>query len=495
MNKAKRVIEVLRVSTDAQDLQRQRADLERNKAAHHLTVARTVELEGISGRTVLSNRDVQRVLSDLKDSAISGVSISALDRLFRLDRYSDFSILDYFKDSGKLIYSTKEGLLDVRTDAGLIISLMSGAQSGLEWRELRRRTTQGKEVLRTAGGCPDGPLTLPRGVAYEPIKDATGRRTIGARWFYTSPDSERILLAYDLLFQRLSWRSIAERIGGGFTYHGVRSSLKNPLWMGVRRYSEGREEPLEIQVIDKPLISAARWQQAQEIILEKKLRWAKTKRTEPRYLLTGLLRCGCGAAVYIRCSSPSKPRSYYYCSTGFPGHGPKCGARAVQTEAADQVMERIASHQLLDAKFLKGVLGRFQNAQPARDQNAQKFAKERGKFEAQRQRLLRLTIEGTITTEDYQREAKRIEGELKDLHRLSPAPVPAPFDPAKLVVRITRTFARFHKQPLEERRDVLRLAFKEIIVMNGAVTSMVLNSGFCDDGANSLPRSLAWSTP
>jgi len=38
------------------------------------------------------------------------------------------------------------------------MSLMSGAQGGLEWRELRRRTTQGKELLRTRGGNPNGSL-------------------------------------------------------------------------------------------------------------------------------------------------------------------------------------------------------------------------------------------------------------------------------------------------------------------------------------------------
>ena len=80
MSATKRVIEVLRISTDMQDLQRQRDDLERNRAAHNLTVARTVELTGLSGRKVLSNSEMQLVLRDLKDPAIDGISITALDR-------------------------------------------------------------------------------------------------------------------------------------------------------------------------------------------------------------------------------------------------------------------------------------------------------------------------------------------------------------------------------------------------------------------------------
>ena len=167
-------------------------------------------MSGLSGRKVLSNRDIQRVLADLKDSSIDGISISALDRLFRMERFSDYSILDNFKDTGKKIWSSKEGALDLQSDAGLIISLMSGAQGALEWRELRRRTTQGKEVLRMAGGSPNGSKVLPRGVAAVPVKDHK-RRTIGATWSYTEPVVSQMKLAYDLLFARHSWADIAER--------------------------------------------------------------------------------------------------------------------------------------------------------------------------------------------------------------------------------------------------------------------------------------------
>jgi hypothetical protein len=139
--------------------------------------------------------------------------------------------------------------------------------------------------------------------------------------------------AYDLLFERRGWDDIARRIGGGFTYNGVKTSLKNPIWMGIRRYTINRETPLELKVIAKPLVSPERWQAAQEIILEKRTRWAKTRRP-PHVLLSGLLACACGKPCYVRMNSHGG--SYYFCSTGFPGRGPKCGARSVQQKAADQ---------------------------------------------------------------------------------------------------------------------------------------------------------------
>lgn len=482
-----KVIEVLRISTDAQDLQRQRDDLERNRAAHHLTVARTVELTGVSGRKVGKNDEMNRVLSDLKDPGVDGISISALDRLFRMERFSDYSILDNFKDTGKKIWSVKEGVLDLRTDAGLIISLMSGAQGALEWRELRRRSIGGKETLRVRGGCPDGRQALPRGVDFEPIKDSKGR-SIGAKWFYTEPDAGRIKLAYDLLFQRLSWRDIAERIGGGFTYNGVKSSLKNRVWKGYRLYSAGRETPLEIQVIDKPLISAARWQQAQEIILGKRSRWLKTKRP-PHMLLSGLLTCVCGAPCYVRCSGsysgPGSARGYYYCSAN-------CGASSVRQEAADRMAEQFASG--LDAKFWTKAFGQMRAAQPARDKDVEKLDRQRAKLETERQRLLQLTIKGTCSEEDYTRESKRIQMEIADLARLAPAPVSATLDPKKMAVEIARTFARFGKQPFEGKRTALRTVFKDLVLEGGNLTGFTLNGGFLDS-ANSSPRCSRSSTP
>jgi hypothetical protein len=174
----------------------------------------------------------------------------------------------------------------------------------------------------------------------------------------------------------------------------------------------------------------------------------------------------------VRCSH--REYSYYYCSSEFPGHGPKCGLRAVRQDAADQTVERIMSNEFLDAAFLRAVLGRFESSQPARDQNTEKITG---------QGLLRMTLKGLCTEEDFARESKHIEAELRDLDRLMPAPVPAVVDTAKLVVHVTCAFARFHNQPMQERRDLLRTVFNEIVLDHRAITGMTLNGGFLDFAA------------
>src|SRR5262245_4228381 len=105
----KKAFALLRVSTDKQDLDRQKTDIQRVAATHQLDLQRTVALEDVSGRVVKDNADVAAMLADLKRPDIAGVAISALDRLFRPDEFGDFAILDDFRRNKKLIFSHKEG--------------------------------------------------------------------------------------------------------------------------------------------------------------------------------------------------------------------------------------------------------------------------------------------------------------------------------------------------------------------------------------------------
>ena len=88
------------------------------------------------------------------------------------------------------------------------------------------------------------------------------------------------------------------------------------------------------------------------------------------------------------------------------------------------------------------------------------------------------------TDDDFARESKRIEAELRDLDRLAPAPVPAAFDPAEVTLRIIDAFAQFASQPIGEQRDLLRMVFREIVLGDGTVVSMTLNGGFLNSLAH-----------
>jgi hypothetical protein len=99
-----------------------------------------------------------------------------------------------------------------------------------------------------------------------------------------------------------------------------------------------------------------------------------------------------------------------------------------------------------------------------------------------------MTLKDTCTEEDFARESKRIEAEMRDLDLLASALLPTTFDAGKLVIRITRAFARFGKQPFEEKRGLLRTAVREIVLEDGMIPALTLNGPFLDC-VNSEPRS------
>jgi DNA invertase Pin-like site-specific DNA recombinase len=121
--------------------------------------------------------------------------------------------------------------IDLTTQAGFLTSGVIGVIAGLERQMIMARTSAGREISRQRGGNPCGSIVLPRGVSYSK----------SAGWAYVEPHASQVRRAYDLLFERRSWHDIADRIGGGFTFNGIRNSLANPIWKGVRRYTEGRE--------------------------------------------------------------------------------------------------------------------------------------------------------------------------------------------------------------------------------------------------------------
>jgi DNA invertase Pin-like site-specific DNA recombinase len=484
-----KVINLLRVSTAKQDMKRQRTDVARVNAAHHHTVLRSVEIPDLSGRFVLADPDVQQVLRDLERPDVGGVCISALDRLFRPDNFGDFAILDYFRKSKKRIWSAKEGMLDPSSDSGFMMAMMGGCQAGMEWRELRRRTLQGKEELRLLGGNPDGPTSIPRGVAFDKNPDKELRRVKPGTWRYDEPDASRVKRMAELLVRGESLHTITATVGGGWTIPGVKSTLQNRIWaFGTRVYpaSATRPEPLEVKVIDKPLLSIALWEAVQRELDRRKSGWRKTKKP-PRFLSVGLVRCKrCGKSVYLRCGSATgtrRKRDYYYCASRHP-RGPGCGAPSYQREVLDAAVERAVTECLSQPAVLRTVLDELER-RTARPDQSRKQADAVARLEAKRQRILDQNADGLITREQCVQRVRTVDCELADARALVPAPLPS-WDAKATALKVARAFACFAGSPFAKKRDLLRRAVRDITLADGTIPSITLMGGFLQEilGAN-----------
>jgi DNA invertase Pin-like site-specific DNA recombinase len=136
------VIEMLRVSSDRQDVQRQEYDTADNREQHGLNALRAIRIK-ISGTLVMTHPEVQLMLEQLSDPNVHGISVSAIDRVFRPRDYN-LEILKFFDENRKVIVSTKEGIVEPWTDRGWDICMGAAQKAGAELRELKRRTKGGR---------------------------------------------------------------------------------------------------------------------------------------------------------------------------------------------------------------------------------------------------------------------------------------------------------------------------------------------------------------
>lgn len=177
-NNHKQAIGLLRVSSDRQDVQRQRGDMRLLEQRFAIHLARTLELVGVSGTATLDNTQVQQVLADLRSPDISGIAVSALDRLLRPAKsYAQMGLLDAFVEHGKVIYSVREGFIDPGTDEGYDKCMMACGRAGAEWREIRRRCVDGRRAALSKGFLVGS--KVPYGYTYVPKTPTDpGRRMI-----------------------------------------------------------------------------------------------------------------------------------------------------------------------------------------------------------------------------------------------------------------------------------------------------------------------------
>lgn len=307
-------IGLLRVSTDNQDVQRQRADLERIKTKFGVNVARVLELVGVSGTATLEHSQVQQILKDLELPDIDGIAVSSLDRLFRPKEYGTFAILDPFVKQGKKIWSAREGEINPADDRGFDLCISAGGRAGAEWRELRRRTHDGRieNCLKLGkldhGAAPDGYTYIPR---YQP----------GGNQFRINPERAEIVrmvfewrregLPTYRIAKTLNDRGIRSARGGRWSRQVVQQLLRN-------RTYKGEHHRFEIMIPCPAIVGSDLWDDVQRITTEGRDRTNGRPAKKP-YLLRGMLWCGrCGR----RCITHSKGKYGQYRCGNFEAKPP-----------------------------------------------------------------------------------------------------------------------------------------------------------------------------
>jgi Resolvase, N terminal domain/Recombinase len=317
-------IEMLRVSSDRQDVDRQEYDVAENRKEYNLNVLRTIRIK-ISGTKVMKHPDVKQLITDLSEPAVDAISLSALDRLFRPNDFN-FEILQFMLVHKKTIVSAKEGIIEPWTPRGWA-TCMSGAQAaGTYLLDLKRNTGGGRaKTQKQKKMCQ---TTAPYGMVYVSKYERTPDGRNQCLIEDLTPTTIEGLSRKQVVAMVFEWRvknrmrlgAIKTRLNKmGILSAGKKGQYEPGLWsrgtvrqlLENRKYVGEHREGGEMMECPK-FVELADFEEAQA--MAKSELEASNGRPATKHLLSGKLWCKCGRRHLTQSSNGgNSPGGSYIC--------------------------------------------------------------------------------------------------------------------------------------------------------------------------------------
>jgi DNA invertase Pin-like site-specific DNA recombinase len=515
---SKRVIELLRVSTEAQagedraGIPAQRAANRRTAAQFGLEIVETIEMIDVSGTSVLYAPGMQRLLALIADSDVHGVVAKEFSRLVRPESWEDGVILQRFVETSTLLY-LPEGPIDLATRQGRILATLQGLMAGLEGSMIRERMMAGKEAMRKSGRWAASNYCLPFGVGYDRA----------AHRFFYKPEAEQVrevfrqFLAGNQNYDRLS-------IILGMSRGTAKNVLENPIYSGWlvidekrdlsasakrvgpdgrrrdrRKIKRSAEEIIRERVINEPLVSQADFDRVQRLIQQKSERNIRMRQKTGYFVYNGFLWCSkCGERLHT--SRNQFNRFYYLCSNKKRKNDagetlcPYTGY--MNRDKLEPMLDELFSEQLTDCGFLRK-LYEYQIAQ-AESRNSQsetvRLRQNLERLEGKSRRINELFIDGEMPREERNIRLSQIERELRQARESLSACAPMPVVDATTFAQLFAPFMEWPYLSRDDKRRILSALAPEIKAADYHIEGMSI--GLVGNGnMGNHPRTVLYPLP
>lgn len=292
-----------RISTDKQSFDRQQSDIQAycNYKGYELSPKPFNEIESgkLKVRPVLSE-----LLEYVKNNHIDVICISELSRLGRSNEI--LNTIEYLNEIGVNLYSLKECINTLNEDktinpnAALLTSVMSGINA-FELSTLKYRIRSGmKEAARTQG-CNTSDV---QPMGYTKTKVEKHRKII-------IDENESLLIKriFDLyvtgnkgvsqICRLLNSEGIPTKRGKKFMDYTITAILRNPLYIGQRRFKGEVFELPELQIVSTDIFNKA------QSILDSKGKKMNMGKKHFYLLDNRLIKCGvCGRSYHAHTNNP-----------------------------------------------------------------------------------------------------------------------------------------------------------------------------------------------
>lgn len=355
----KKVIGYIRVSTDHQDLERQKVLIAKYCAENNFALIRLIEDFGISGaeRERKGYLELQALTEDSCDmivvSELSRLSrdedvMATLNTIYALIAKFDLVMLD---DLAKTYIKGEK--LDFIDFMRLAFKAYGAAD---ERKKITERMKTGKYSL--IARFPMAALDSTEPIGFKKIDNPdfedNGK---GVPQAILVPDEAQVPIIQDIFHwasEGLSSHKIADKLnslgiksgwGKDFGHSSVVAILKQPLYKGIRIY-KGVEYPTGVEIITPEL-----WNQVQLAQKENRTRADKyTKHCNP---LKGILKCPCGCNMQIVASGKSH---HYACvaranKKEMKRYGKECGYFGINVEDLIGILWHEVRFRILDKQY------------------------------------------------------------------------------------------------------------------------------------------------
>ncbi len=285
--------------------------------------------------------------------------------------------------------------------------------------------------------------------------------------------------------QELNDESIRTRRGRRWTKNAVLNILKNEAYTGVyiwgarshSKFSTDEADPIRTEDAHKPLVSSEDYARVQAVIAVRRPKITHPSTTKGRYLLSGILTCGCCGSPYIGHGAKSGTYHYYACQKKQKQGAKACpdAANFKRSRVEGVVMDALregALHPGVFGDLVREVQGSLEATQDAAEGERLVLEGQLSEVNRRLNKLYEAVESGSIPAsllaprfEQVSQDKEALEGRLAALPALGNEPLLLICD-ADIEAWVADLRAVVERGSVDERRALLR-AWVKRVVANG----------------------------
>ena len=428
-------------------------------------VVEIYDLAGVSGKSVMEHPEAKRMMADVRRGHTQALVFSKLARFSR-NAQELMAFSEFFQQNQADLVSLSESI-DTSSPAGRLFFNLVAAMAHWEREEIADRIKSSVVVRAKLGKPLSG--KVPYGYMWKDKKLAINRDEAPVRrLIYELFDEHHRIKTVARILNERGYRT---RIGKQWSDMAVRFQLKDPTAKGIHRRNYTRNQgngktwalkPESEHIFNEveAIVPAELWDRCNKFLDARHVKRERPAK-KPAHLFSGFVFCKrCQRPMYVPTKSPK-----YTCQ--------KCRNKVPCSILEDLFLEEVKDY-LINPANVRSYLAKAGEALSERQTLLDQREKEASKINADTDRMLRLYLDGSVTSEQFKQfnlpiavqktqidqDVTRLQSEI-DILKIDS------LSGEQLVTEALELHARWPKMAPDEKRRVIEQMVRRIDIDEG----------------------------